>query len=204
MKIIKRTRLGIWRDLLDKNIKICFADAMSHISYCYLHDEFYSYLKADYPAVLDTKSWLRDGRYNWIYVPEKHLSFLEKFKVKGVPSDIKTSLTRDYRPDERIKDLINFREKHGHCYYMHDGYEESWNPTTQGFVVGRRQLWSFYNDNDPDHNKEARLDNDEVAQLREIGFIFETKLSHYFKKENKKDRQYLIDVLTNLDLHHEE
>ena len=42
------------------------------------------------------------------------------------------------------------------------------------------------------------MTSDEIKKLRDMNFIFHPELNHYFKAQNKEDRDYLIKILINL------
>ena len=46
--------------------------------------------------------------------------------------------------------------------------------------------------------KSGVMTSDEIKKLRDMNFIFYPELNHYFKAQNKTDRDYLIKILINL------
>lgn len=179
MTKIRRSRLGIWKKLLNDDIEICFEDKFTKRNYCYPIDEFKKYLGSN-TNVFNTNSWTENGVYNWPRVPDKYYDeFLNQYEVKKISDNLPVSQTRDYNPDARNQELEEYIKKHGHCYVYSSDNENLYNYVTQ-------KRYQFNSD---------ALSEDEIEKLKQLGFIFNTELGHYFKPENKLDRKYLIKVL---------
>tara|TARA_X000001036_G_scaffold438285_1_gene485710 strand:- start:737 stop:1288 length:552 start_codon:yes stop_codon:yes gene_type:complete len=183
MTKIRRSRLGIWQKLLNNDIEICFEDKLTKRNYCYPIDEFKKYLGSN-TNVFNTKSWTENGVYHWPRVPDKYYDeFLNQYEVKKISDNLPVSQTRDYNPDARNQDLEEYIKKHGHCYVDSSDNNES----LYHYIAQKRHQY-----------KSGVMTSDEIQNLRDMNFIFYPELNHYFKAQNKTDRDYLIKILINL------
>lgn len=214
----------IRKDMLNRDITVCFTDMNSRRIFCYPVDAFYEWLKAN-TTVLQTESWTQKnakekgeekvGLYNWPYVPEKYFDFLDDWERDCFPEDISVSEERRFS-DERIEDLKYFKRKYGHCYVydtpdvVSDEEEKRRLKGLKAWVNKKRKEYYNFRLVDPygagaseqnmDHllDDEPIMDEKEVAELTNIGFIFYPNLEFYFRTPNYHDRQHLIDILQEL------
>ena len=213
MSIVKRTRMMIRKDMLGKAITICFTDMNTKRNFCYPVDDFYEWLKSN-TQCLKTDSWMNKGIYNWPYVPDKYFEFLDDWAFETIPEDTPVSEQRRFS-DERIRDLKFFKQKYGHCYVydipdevLVDEEEKRKFKGLKAWVNKKRKEYLNYVIADPygagaeenvDHIVDGPpMDEEEVAELTNIGFIFYEDLAYYFKTPNNDDRQHLIDILQEL------
>jgi len=223
IKRVKRSRMMIRADMLNKGLTICFKDIRTRRCFCYPVDEFFNWL-SDNTECLETNSW-KKGLYNWAYVPKRYFAFLDQYEVPAIPEGIPTSETRDYRPDERFDDLREYKRVLGHCYVpepddrIYDieeiASEIGWSENrVYNLLVWAKKIRQLYkNMKDREFKQKAGKDiskpegwlvgivsdptdpisEEEFTELREMGFIFETELSAYFEKEPTNESYYYHD-----------
>ena len=242
-KRVKRSRLMIRADMLEKELTICFKDIKTRRCFCYPVDAFFDWLR-EHTECLETSSWQKKGIYNWPYVPERYFAFLDQYEVTAVPEGIPTSQTRDYRPNERLDDLREYKKVLGHCYVPEPGellYDEvyiaaemDWHENRvrnlMGFAMHKRRQYRTLKkieyfqkrglsteEIETELKKEVyggyfdtdSISEEELTELRELGFIFETSLIEYFEqnpnpdhhhyaKDYNENRAYLINVLMDI------
>ena len=213
LKKIKRSRMMVREDMLNKKLAICFTDKGTRRNFCYPIDEFHLWLSSNTKCLV-TKSWTVDGIYNWPYVPEKYFTFLDKYEVKEISASIPISSSgRDYRPSERIEDLKKFKKIFGHCLCPHPSSYSDFNMAMSFLQVndtGEIDEKGIYNLGIWVRNKRrqyykhmmgdegALMSDDEIKELKEIGFIFYPDLQHYFFTSSDEDCDHLIKVLQEL------
>ncbi len=188
-KILQRTRLGIWASMENQNpaVSVCFKDKYSGKSFLYPIDEFKVYLQQN-TNVLNTRSY-DDGCYHWPRVPKKFYDFLDKYEVFECDKNLETSTKRDYNPTDMNKFLSDYNEKNGHCYISNMLLDDEDGDVNKVYAHATQIRLRY---------KENKLSKAEISALKKLGFIFHTKLGHYFKKNNWEDRKYLIQVLKDL------
>ena len=86
---------------------------------------------------------------------------------------------------------MKFSDKYGHCY-VDLLYHE--NKKLYNYVAQKRKTYL----DKKNLNKGQGLPRDEEIALKGAGFIFETSMTHYLKKENEEDRKYLIKILQEI------
>ena len=74
IKRVKRSRMMIRADMLNKGLTICFKDIRTRRCFCYPVDEFFNWL-SDNTECLETNSW-KKGLYNWAYVPKRYFALM--------------------------------------------------------------------------------------------------------------------------------
>jgi len=174
------TRLSLYKKYLGKEIIIYFKCRKTGVSYKYPHDEFVKYLET-HPGctVFTSRPWKDEGLYHWPNVPlNKYGDFLNDCVVKGIPSNLDMPSTRTLDIDA----IAKYKEQNGHCYIFSSENESLYNYVTQ-------KRYQF---------KSNTMSEDEKENLKQLGFIFNTELGHYFKPENKLDREHLIKVLRKI------
>jgi len=177
METIRDTRLAIYKRYIGKNITIYFKCRYTQVCYKYSHDEFVEYLKNNPQCtVFTSKSWVDEEYYNWYKPPyQKYGDFLKKCVIDKIPSNLDMPSTRTLSIDA----IAQYKKQNGHCYIYSSDNENLYNYVTQ-------KRYQFNSDT---------LSDNEIEKLKQLGFIFNTELGHYFKPENKLDRKYLIKVL---------
>tara|TARA_Y100001958_G_C21111651_1_gene458410 strand:+ start:239 stop:913 length:675 start_codon:yes stop_codon:yes gene_type:complete len=200
--ILARTRLGIWKTLenTDPPTSICFEDKFSGRSFLYPIDAFKKYLKHN-TNVLNTNSYKENGVYHWPRVPSKYFEFLENYEVRECDKGYKTSSERNYNPPDTENFLNHFHTNNGHCFISNmllddEKDKKNENNDTDKMYAYAAQIRLRYKNNE--------LSESEISSLKNLGFIFHTKLGHYFKIDNKDDREYLIKVLNRLTIFEKE
>ena len=237
---VKRSRMMIRADMLNKGLTICFKDIKTRRCFCYPVDAFFDWLR-EHTECLETSSWQKKKIYNWPYVPERYFAFLDQYEVTAVPEDIPTSQTRDYRPNERLDDLREYKKVLGHCYVPEPGdvlygefaiaadmgWHENRVRNLMGFAMQKRDQYrvlkmiedyqkrGFSNEEIETKLKEIHhtgtdpISEEELTELMELGFIFETSLVEYFElnpdpnydpfaKDYNENRDYLLNVLMDV------
>ena len=137
-----------------------------------------------------TLSQQRDGNYHWPTIPIKHMSFIGKFEQLHI--EIEQDENSKFSDEEtRFIELMKFSDKYGHCY-VDLLYHE--NKKLYNYVAQKRKSYL----DKKNLNKGHGLPTDEEIALKGAGFIFETSMIHYLKKENEEDRKYLIKILQEI------
>ena len=98
MKTIRKTRLGIWQNLLGKDVEISFLDTKSNRKFTYPIDEFHEFLSLPEgkhkERLFDTESWKKHGFYHWPSPPKRFSAFLDVFEVKTFVKNESKSLQK--------------------------------------------------------------------------------------------------------------